>query len=148
MDCGKFQQKVSLLVDGALAAADAQAVSRHLELCPDCRRTYAAMAGLDKDLKAMSLRPHPLLAARVKERIEKQRDRIQEGVLVPLWSKVPLMAMIVLLALGIGNLAGKSLQGILLGSDRGEAVVEMVMPDSGRTLADLVLEFGSEESGQ
>jgi anti-sigma factor RsiW len=147
MECRKFLQDLSVLIDGELEPAAAAALSRHIEECPGCRQAHALMVELNLGLKAASPVPSQVLAARVKQRIAEVQPRTEFTVLDTAFSRLVLMAMIALLALGVGNLAGRSIDTIL-GSHRSENVIEIVMSDPGSSLADEVMDLGHEENGQ
>jgi hypothetical protein len=89
----------------------------------------------------------PELANRVKARISSRGDQPSYGMFSPVWKQVPIIAMTVLLAIGVGNLAGRSVSDLFL-SDRAETMLEMVTPDAGESLADLVMGVETEENGR
>ncbi len=57
------------------------------------------------------------------------------------------MAMIVLLALGLGNLAGRSISDIFT-KGQAQTSLELIAPDSDNSLSDALLELGAEENHQ
>lgn len=148
MNCRTFQRQISSFVDAELAPAAAEALRAHLAECPECRSRYERVAALNRALKATPVgRPHPSLAGEVKARIGKAAARRDERRGFPDWIRVPLAAVIVLLALGLGNLAGRSMFGIV-SPQQPESFLEIVALDTNRSLADMVLEVASEENGQ
>jgi anti-sigma factor RsiW len=147
MDCRKLQQDLSRMIDGELDPALSETVTRHFEVCPECRNAHAQMVDLDSSLKAASAVPRAFLAAKVKQGLAGVRKREEATVLTPAWNRLPLMAMIALLALGLGNLAGRSIEAVM-GSYQAENPLEIVMSDPGPSLADTVMELGQEENGQ
>jgi hypothetical protein len=60
---------------------------------------------------------------------------------------VPLLALIVLLAIGVGNLAGRSMTEILVG-DQSEAKLEYLLTDAGQSFSDIVLDIAVEENSR
>jgi hypothetical protein len=63
------------------------------------------------------------------------------------WRPVPLFALIVLLAIGVGNLAGRSMTEILVG-DQSEAKLEYLLTDAGQSFSDIVLDIAVEENSR
>ena len=55
--------------------------------------------------------------------------------------------MIVLLAIGVGNLAGRSMTEILVG-DQSEAKLEYLLTDAGQSFSDIVLDIAVEENSR
>ena len=149
MNCSEFHKQISLLLDGELKGSSKESLRLHLEECLDCRKIHEQMVALTDNVKAIR---GPLeafsMARRVKERVASERDRREEKKFLPAWGRVPLMAMILLLAIGLGNLAGRSVTE-LLNSNRSEAsLVDYVVPYQNGSLADFVLTIGAEESSR
>jgi len=88
-----------------------------------------------------------MLAARVKVRLAEQNAPRREKRFPLAWAQVPLFAMIVLLAIGAGNLAGRSMTEILLG-EQSEAKLEYLLTDAGQSFSDIVLDMGVEENSR
>jgi anti-sigma factor RsiW len=147
MECGKYQEQVSLMIDGELNASLMEALSAHMEGCADCRRFHERLRAVDDTLR--KVRPDaypPTLAARVKERLSRRRNqRVQSDFAV--WVRVPVMAMMVLLALGLGNMAGRSISE-LFSNGQMAASIELIAPDSGSSFSDVLLDLGTEENQQ
>jgi len=148
MNCRTFQREISSFVDAELAPAAADALREHLAQCPECRSRYERVAALNSALRAMPMvQPQPDLAGEVKARIARAAARRDERSAVPNWIGASLAAMIILLAIGLGNLAGRSIFSIV--STQGtDSYLEMVASDTDRSLADVVLDVSSEENGQ
>jgi predicted anti-sigma-YlaC factor YlaD len=148
MDCNDYQKHMSMRIDGELGQYSLQAIETHLAACSECRNAYERMAILNEALKDVDLyRPPSMLASRVKARLEAVNGRRRERHFPPSWVQVPLFAMIVLLAIGIGNLAGRSMTEILLG-DQSEARLEYLLTDAGQSFSDIVLDMAVEENAR
>lgn len=148
MNCRTFQRQISSFVDAELGPAATKALREHLAQCRECRSRYERVAALDAALKAMPAeRPQPDLAGQVKARIARVATRRDEQRAFPDWIRVPLAAMIILLALGLGNLAGRSMLGTV-SAEQPEALLEIVAPSTDYSLADVVMNVSSEENGQ
>jgi anti-sigma factor RsiW len=144
MACKQYQKDISTLVDGELPPDAAAALLKHLSTCSACRATHRAMTALNSRLEAEAPCSSPALASRVKAKISgKDFERSDKGMF-PLWGRASLLAAIVLLALGLGNLAGRSIGAIIAGDHR-ETMLEMIVGDSARTLADVVIDLSPEE---
>jgi len=148
MNCQSHQKNISKLLDGELGLAAAAELLRHLAACGDCRRVHERMTCMDQDLKALALAEAPPdLADRVKARVSSLGDQPSHGIFSPVWKQASILAMTVLLAIGVGNLAGRSVSKALLIYDA-ESALEMIAPDAGESLADLVMDVGTEENGR
>jgi anti-sigma factor RsiW len=148
MNCRSHQKNISMLLDGELGPAAAAELLRHLASCVDCRRIHERMASTDRDLKALVLAEAPPdLAERVKTRISGLGDKPSQGVFSPVRIPASIIAMTVLLAIGVGNLAGRSVSNALLINDA-ESTLDMVAPDAGESLSDLLMNVGTEENGR
>ena len=60
---------------------------------------------------------------------------------------MPLFAIILLLAIGLGNLAGRSMTEILAG-DQSEAKLDYLLADAGQSFSDIVLDIAGEENSR
>src|SRR4030042_6804782 len=109
MKCSEFHRQISLLIDGELRGPAAEALQLHLKQCPECRGFHQRMVAIADEVKAI-LGPVPSLslADRARDRVAVERSRGWAKQFFPAWSQVPLVALVVLLAIGLGNLAGRS----------------------------------------
>jgi anti-sigma factor RsiW len=144
MDCKKYQKDISMLVDGELAPDASVALKEHLAACPDCRAALQAMTALNSHVKRAAPCIDAALASRVKARIAARSSQTPRRPLMPIWGRVPLMALIVLLAVGLGNFAGKSIGDIIAGEPR-DTVLDLIAPDSTRSFADVMADLTVEE---
>ena len=148
MDCSYYQKHMSMLIDDELGQHSLQALETHLAACSGCRNAYERMAVLNRALKDVDLyRPPSMLASSVKARLAEENAprRIRRFPLA--WAQVPVFAMIVLLAIGLGNLAGRSMTEILVG-DQSEAKLEYLLTDAGQSFSDIVLNIAVEENSR
>jgi predicted anti-sigma-YlaC factor YlaD len=148
MDCSDYQKHVSTLIDGELGQHSLQALETHLAACSGCRNAYERMASLNRALKDGDLyRPPSMLASRVKARLAEENAPRRKRRFPLAWAQVPVFAMIVLLAIGLGNLAGRSMTEILLG-DQSEAKLEYLITDAGQSFSDIVFNIAVEENSR
>lgn len=146
MKCQEFQKMISPLVDGELSEASARALRTHLDSCADCRHLHERVIALDGDLRSvMVVLPSSALAEKVKENIASRRRLREASDFLPAWGRVPIMAMLVLIALGLGNLAGTSLTDLITPREP-EATSEFSINDNGHSFADLILDLSREEA--
>ena len=146
MDCNDYQKYMSLLIDGELGQHSLQDLETHIAACSGCRNAYERMAVLNRALKDVDLyRPPSMLASRVKARLVDENAPRRERRFPLAWAQVPVFAMIVLLAIGLGNLAGRSMTEILVG-DQSEAKLEYLLTDAGQSFSDIVLDIAVEEN--
>ncbi len=148
MNCNEFQKQISSLIDGELKGPVKSVLQLHLERCPDCRKIHERMIAVTDNVKAIR---GPLeafaLAQRVKERVASEKARQEDKEFFPAWSKVTVMAMAVLLAVGLGNLAGRSVNE-MLNVNRSETMLDYVIPYQSGSLAEVVMDIGSEENSR
>jgi anti-sigma factor RsiW len=148
MKCGIYQKEISLLLDGILDEPALDALRAHLDACPECRRVYDGMTAVNERLRSAPIPcPHGGLAERVKERIASRGQYHVGGRSIPLWGSVPLVAFLVLAALGLGNLAGQSLTG-LVALERPESRLELLVADNGNSFADVMLDMHGGEGAR
>jgi len=146
MNCSEFHKQISLLVDGELKGPARDTLQLHLELCPDCRVIHQQMAALTDNVKAIRGPVSCLsLAQKVKERVALVRTREEQKEFFAGWTRVPLVALVTLLAVGLGNLAGRSVNE-MLAPQRAEAMLEYMIPDQNGSLAEVVMDIGVEEN--
>ena len=149
MDCNDYQKHMSMLIDGELGQHSSQALETHLAACSGCRNAYERMAALNRALKDVDLyRPPSMLASRVKARLA-ERECAADGAPISLLhgGQCHCSRMIVLLAIGVGNLAGRSMTEILVG-DQSEAKLEYLLTDAGQSFSDIVLDIAVEENSR
>jgi predicted anti-sigma-YlaC factor YlaD len=147
MDCRKREKQISMLLDGELEPSASDELLAHIAACKICRSVHERIIALNTDMKAIALTsamPRDL-ATRVKERILTGERREYDRHLTLLWRRVPIVVMTVLLAIGAGNLAGRSVSRMLL-PESTDSAMEVLTPDTGESLGDLLMGVVPEES--
>lgn len=75
--CGTAQQWMTESLEGALPTQEARALQAHLEGCPRCRETWAALREVDRLLAARPMPPVPEgFAARALARLEARQAAV------------------------------------------------------------------------
>lgn len=106
MHCRSAGRMMSLRLDGVLAPDQEVQLARHLEHCPRCRATWAAMQELESRLRSAPwVEPRPGLAGRVLARLPAGRRSVVPALLP--WPRpgVAVLAAMALLVLGLMALA-------------------------------------------
>lgn len=146
MDCRDYQQRISALLDGELSDRLAEEVTRHMVACPECRRAYDRMSQINELMQSQAdLVVRSTLAERVKARVADERKRGEEKAFLPVWGRVSLMAMIILLAVGLGNLAGRSMNQVLM-TDHSQEFLELVAPSQSQSFSDALINLAAKEN--
>jgi len=117
MNCAEYKKQLSLYLDGHISGAEMNALTRHMETCPDCTQEYAELqrtqqllAALRKKAKAppdLSLK----LRVAISREVAQARRRRFEGAMVRLSNAlnafmVPATAGVVSAVLTFGLLLG------------------------------------------
>lgn len=148
MSCITYQRMISQLVDGELHDSATEEVRSHMNRCDDCRTFYERLLSLNEDFRVVgSVLPNTALAERVKDRIASLEADRTPRQWIPSWVQLPLVAAVLLCALGIGNYAGRSLTELLV-SDTQQRGIELLVMENGQSFADVILDIGQEESAQ
>jgi predicted anti-sigma-YlaC factor YlaD len=146
MDCLDFQKQVSLLIDGVLSGTDKKTLDRHLENCPECSNVYQLMATLNEQVRSLKApATKTALAQKIKTRIASRKNlRSSDPGFLPHWARAPLFATIILLALGLGNFAGRSLFEVFI-MYQPENVVDLLVQENRQSFGEVVMNIGSGE---
>lgn len=148
MSCIKYQQMISRMIDGELHGVPAEELRLHMGRCSDCRTFLQRMTALDQDLKTIEyVLPHSALAELVKERIGSLGTGAVERHWFRPWMQIPLAAVLVLCAFGVGNLAGKSLSKMIV-PERQMSAIDLLATDAGHSFTDVLLEIGGEDNAR
>ena len=149
MDCRKSENQISMLVDGELESSASDELLAHIATCETCRSLHERIMDLNGDIEALVrfVTVPSDLATKVKERISAVRNQEYDAVIAIIRRQVPIVVMTVLLAIGVGNLAGRSVSRMLL-PDRLESTMEVIMPDTGESLGDLLMDVVPEENSR
>lgn len=147
MKCKDQRRALSAWLDGELSSDEISSLEAHLDNCADCRAYTDKLRRLNADVASMpSVRPDPNLSRRAKNVIAEERAR--EVAQLSVWTKVPVTALILITALGLGSLAGKPVSEILL-DEPARSQSAMIMPgDSPPSLADVMSDVGAGEPNQ
>lgn len=141
MRCGDYQKIIGRLVDGELDAGSTSTVQEHLSSCSECRAFLERLTLLDRSLKSMPrLEPRISLAGMVKARITEARQGSQTSIFVPRWIQVPVAVALIMVAVGLGNLAGRSLTEILEGPPP-DASLELLVSSPGMSFGEALTEL-------
>ena len=141
MNCTEYRKRISLLVDGELAEHARAPLMKHLDACPMCRAFSEEIAALDSSVRALRTPgPDPALALRVRESIAERRSADEPGRGFPKWAAVAATAAMIVTAVGLGNLAGRSI-GDMISRAPASAQLEYLLPDAGQSFADMFTEL-------
>lgn len=148
MKCKQYREWISKRVDLEIGHALTKELEEHLAVCPECRAFLDRMESLDRGLRVITAARTPVgLAERVKERVARDRERQLGRGLLPTWTRVPLAAMIMLAAVGLGNAAGRSISSMIL-SESADNGAEYVLADQAPSFADVFMDNVTEENGR
>lgn len=143
-----YKKRISLLVDGELNETSTRDLFAHLTQCPDCMRVYEQMSSLNNTLASVKISGVDLdLTTRVKSLISEEPERKWAGLNMSMLKQVPIWALIAILAVGIGDMAGKSLTEAL-NNEEASPRLENLLQDQGESLTDIVMYFGHGENSQ
>lgn len=141
MRCGDCQKIIVRLVDGELDAGGMTTVREHLSSCAECSAFLERMTLLDRSLKSMPRHePGMSLARMVKARIAEEKRGSQTSIFVPRWIQVPVAVALIMVAVGLGNLAGRSLTEILEGPPP-DASLELLVSPPGMSFGEALAEI-------
>jgi len=145
MNCSAFRKQISLLLDGALDEATAATLKAHMAGCADCQRFHDRIAAIDVTLREnRAVFPPAALTERIKSNVEAYRARKEGREFFPVWSHVAVLALVLLLAVGVGNLAGRLVTDVFT-QQRADAFVDQLIPGQNGWVSDAFIELGAEE---
>ena len=148
MNCREYQKLVSLLIDGELDQERTVSVEQHMADCPICSEFYLAAVSLQSALgSSLDVSEPSALAMRVKASIARERERVSHVFLLPRWVQVPLMAGLVIAAVGLGSMAGRSLSGIIP-NDHPQSALEVLVPAPDPSFAQVLVDIASLENSR
>ncbi len=148
MGCREYEKGISRLIDGEAGESEAEALRRHLEICLTCRGEYERILGLNRVLAVdENYSPPAALATKIKAGLMEENARGRESKFPVAWSRVPLFAVIVLLAIGLGGIAGRSVTGILTGNTLATKL-DYLLPDAGDSFSDFVADIAVGENSR
>ncbi len=144
----KISKKISTLIDNEISALDAASLDHHLRQCQNCREFFDRVTLVNEELRAIHIpEPHPGLAEQIKSQIFGKKKSFRDGWGLPVWGRIPLFAVILLLAIGLGNIAGKSMLDIIAErhADNG---LELMAPEIDNGFAEAILNMGNRENSR
>ncbi|MFH0959881.1 MAG: zf-HC2 domain-containing protein [Pseudomonadota bacterium] len=143
-----YQKRISFLVDGELDEASARDLLTHLTECPDCMRVYEQIGSLNNTLAKVKISiPDSHLTGKVKALISGEPKETTLGWNISFLKQVPIWALIAILAIGVGDMAGKTLTEAL-NNEETPLRLETLLQDHGESLSDIVVNFGQGENSQ
>ena len=131
MDCEQVQERISLLLDGALSEAEEAAVRAHLHECADCRRFHEALAEFSDALRGDQPAPpetlhENVMAALRREAIKRRHTRLRRVLL----SAAAVLALVVALQAVLPPLHADRALGATVQRTLSEAAVPPVTLDA------------------
>ena len=146
MSCETYERMISRQVDGELDPRSGEVLKRHLDGCAACRKVYESMVALEPRVKFVAhWATDPALPARVKERLAATRGDRRTKWLVPVWRQVAVFATLTAVALGIGNVAGRSISEAILDHRPPERGIELLVTER-PSISDAMLTLAREEN--
>ena len=131
MRCEAARELLSEKLDGALTPEQERALAQHLEVCPDCRRIFAAYQQLDADLAGMAAEPPAQLKTGVMAQIAGIPQMQPVRKKRPLWGVGTLAAAAAVLALLIGTGTVKLPSWDSAGASEAEAALDVAKASAG-----------------
>lgn len=148
MKHAEYQKRISLLVDGELDEDSTRDLLAHLTECPNCMRVYEQITSLNNSLAKVRISiPDSHLTGRVKSMISGEPQETWSGWNLSFLRQVPIWALIAILAIGLGDMAGKTLTEAL-NSEELPPRLDTLLLDQGESLSDIVINFGQGENSQ
>jgi anti-sigma factor RsiW len=146
MDCGKYLRQISKYIDGELSEDDGKRLVAHMSECPDCGSFYERMTAINETICSTPLEYNSqALIGKVKDRLAPRTD--SDRTPHPIRDGLPVYAMLLVLALGLGNFAGNSLYSIIP-HRHADATLELLAPEQENSLAEAILDIGAEGSSK
>jgi len=128
MKCNKTRKLLSRYVDGELPPRDREAVERHVEACPGCRRELEGLRA-DADLLSSAAGPAPSDWLVTRTMAEVRQESLRRTARRPAWARVlATAAAVVLVAAGawFGTVLGTEF--VRNGDSQDELYGEQVVP--------------------
>ncbi len=146
MDHNKYLKLVSKYIDRELPGSDSVIVEQHLKDCENCRAFHDTALQLNDLMHSQAPAIHADIMARKVMTNLRVNSENKKGL--PLsWARLPAYVMILALALGLGNFAGKSLIDISPLHSSNPAL-DLLASESENSLAAAVIDIGFEETSQ
>lgn len=144
MSCQEFQKDLSALLDCERTAVDKERLEEHLKSCKECAFLWRRMNEAQEHVRRISsgLVDEKALTQRVKSRIASRAEAYAPRRGLEAWGRVPVFALIVLIALGMGNYAGRSLMEVLFPVNE-EPVAEALLLENGGSFGEIFIDLTS-----
>ena len=141
MKCEEIQKHLSVIIDGESLLESSEKLLGHLQTCDTCSAFYEKAQQMNRIMNsAQMVLPNSALANIVKERIARKREGASARNPVSFWKSAPVYAMVILLALGVGNMAGNSLTQAIMNSGE-ENSLELIIPNGTEYISDIFTEM-------
>jgi anti-sigma factor RsiW len=142
MDCRKCEQLLSSYIDGELDGEAILDLEDHIKTCSACNALldkFREMTQVIKSARMPHMRPGLIVdtIALVKNKGGRQSGHSES---LRVWGRVPVFGVILLIALSLGGMAGKSVSEVLLGNTESRVDL-LVIEDPG--IADVFVELDS-----
>lgn len=150
MSCQKYQKELSALLDGELRGSDKERLEAHLKSCEQCARMRRRMSIATDRVKHAGAYAvdEKALTTRIKARIASHAASPSAGERsVVVWRRVPVFALLALIAIGMGNFAGRSLVDVLFPT-ADDPLVEAQILENGSSFGDVFMDLTAGSSGQ
>lgn len=146
MKCEDFQKQISRLIDKELPASSSGALLNHLQACTKCLDFYDKTIEINQVLNsAQVVAQNSALAQRIKDKITQKRRGIVGESVPTFWKRAPVYALVALLAVGVGNIAGKTLTQAIL-SQNPETNLELMIPNGTEYVSDIFSDMSQGEA--
>ncbi len=141
MKCEEIQKQLSVMLDRESSPESSEKLLGHLQTCQTCSAFYEKAQQVNRVMSsAQMVLPNSALANIVKERIAQKRGTASVQKVVSFWKSAPVYAMVVLLAVGVGNMAGNSLTQAIMNSGE-ENSLELIIPNGTEYISDIFTEM-------
>ncbi len=149
MSCQKYQKELSALIDGERRGKDKERLEAHLKSCEECARMWRQMSFATDSVRraAAHIVDEKVLTNRIKARIASTAAPGRGESSLVAWKRSPVFALLVLIALGMGNVAGRSLVDVLLPTVD-DPIIEAQILENGSSFGDVFMDLTGPTSGE
>jgi anti-sigma factor RsiW len=149
MSCQKYQKDLSALLDRELRGRDKERLEAHLTSCEECARMWRQMSLANERVRNVGAYAvdERALTNRIKARLASRAGARRGEQSLVAWRQVPVFALLVLIALGMGNFAGRSLVDVLFPT-ADEPITEAQLLENGSSFGDVFMDLTSASSGE
>jgi len=136
--------KISSWLDGELGEGEIRDLERHLAACPHCRRFFEVSQGVNAGMRSKGHVLPPTDLTKKVEDIALWRTRRVFTGRFPIWLQVPVAAVLLIAAIGLGGLSGNRLSAILMASGADDTI-EFVSTKDDVSIEDFISGLDDEE---